>query len=79
MKDDLKALWYTVMHALLGSLPWQALAEAGIAELTKWAKEGWHDDIAEFKNEQYVRLVSLFNSMDMLPDPHQAWQQYLNV
>ena len=42
MRDDLKALWYTVMHALLGSLPWQPLV--AFVELTKWAKEGCHDD-----------------------------------
>jgi serine/threonine protein kinase len=76
-KDDLKALWYTVIHALLGSLPWQYLAQ--FVELTKWAKEGWHDDFAEVKDEQYVNLVSLYNLMDMLPEPHQAWQRYLTA
>lgn len=76
-KDDLKALWYTVVHALLGSLPWQYLAQ--FVELTKWAKEGWHNDFAEVKDEQCVHLVSLYNLMDVLPEPHQAWQRYLTV
>jgi hypothetical protein len=77
MRDDLKALWYTVMHALLGSLPWQPLV--AFVELTKWTKEGWHDELAKLNNELYTRLVTLYDTMDTLPDPHQAWQRYLMV
>ncbi len=66
-----------VIHALLGSLPWQYLAQ--FVDLTKWAKEGWHNDFAEVKDEQYANLVSLFNLMDALPEPHQAWKRYLTA
>ena len=55
-----------------GSLPWQHFS----AKLTKWAKEAFRDELEE-QNELYFQLANIFEAIDALPEPYQAWQQWL--
>jgi tRNA A-37 threonylcarbamoyl transferase component Bud32 len=73
-KDDLKALWYTVMHALMGQLPWQPLRMC--SELTLWSKQGWSEELRELNKAPYMQLANLYDNIDR-SEPHEAWMRYL--
>jgi len=74
-KDDLKALWYTIIHAIQGSLPWEQFP----ALLAKWYKEGYKEQLIAQENQVYLTLANLYDTMDAMPEPHQAWQQWLTA